>query len=234
MKIHRNPPRAHGFTLVELLVTIAILAILIALITSVGGSVRMRADQAKATSNLKQIATGFLLYATENNGLWPEPRVTADFQWTKAVYPYIYPDEPAPTNADIASPARVFVSPRADPAKHTNGRLNEGSLLNGNIVGFGYNTHLPVVGPFPTAYGNNKKRTSLLLETPAKTALLMDSYNFAASPGGIWIEEASRRWDGHVLVAYCSGNVEKMPLESIPLEDESPEGRAFWSGLPNP
>jgi prepilin-type N-terminal cleavage/methylation domain-containing protein len=230
----RFPSFSRGaFTLIELLATITIISVLLAIFLPVVGQMRMRADEAKASSNLRQIAIGFNLYATDNNNFYPPSRDPVGWiQWTKAVYPYIYPDAPPATNEDIADPAKVFISPRANPVKHTGGRLSESAMKNGNIVGYGYNARLPVVGPFPTAYGHNHRRNLMLVERPASTALLMDCYNFSASPGGIWIEEGSRRWDGHVFVAYCSGNVAKLPFEEIPLTDASPEGKPFWSGLP--
>ncbi len=54
-----------GFTLIELLVVIAIIAILAAILFPVFAQAREKARQTACTSNLKQIATGMLMYAQD-------------------------------------------------------------------------------------------------------------------------------------------------------------------------
>ena len=63
------PSRA--FTLIELLVVIVVIAILIALFLPVLQTVQRKANLTKALSNLKQVGTGFMLYANENNYTLP-------------------------------------------------------------------------------------------------------------------------------------------------------------------
>lgn len=66
--------RSHsGFTLVELLAVIAIIAVLGSL-TIVGvGKARARAHQSGCNSNLRQIGVGILLYAQDHTGRLPGP-----------------------------------------------------------------------------------------------------------------------------------------------------------------
>lgn len=54
-----------GFTLIELLVVIAIIAILAAILFPVFAQAREKARQTQCTSNMKQIATGVLMYAQD-------------------------------------------------------------------------------------------------------------------------------------------------------------------------
>jgi prepilin-type N-terminal cleavage/methylation domain-containing protein len=54
-----------GFTLIELLVVVAIIAILAAILFPVFAQAREKARQTACTSNLKQIATGALMYAQD-------------------------------------------------------------------------------------------------------------------------------------------------------------------------
>ncbi len=54
-----------GFTLIELLVVIAIIAILAAILFPVFAQAREKARQTACSSNLKQIATGMLMYAQD-------------------------------------------------------------------------------------------------------------------------------------------------------------------------
>src|ERR1043166_6762943 len=66
-----RPPRQRGFTLIELLVVIAIIAILAALLFPVFAQARAQARKAACTSNLKQIALAFRMYADDFDGATP-------------------------------------------------------------------------------------------------------------------------------------------------------------------
>jgi prepilin-type N-terminal cleavage/methylation domain-containing protein/prepilin-type processing-associated H-X9-DG protein len=67
MKINRR----RGFTLIELLVVIAIIAILAAILFPVFARAREMARRTSCTSNLKQIATGMLMYAQDYDERFP-------------------------------------------------------------------------------------------------------------------------------------------------------------------
>jgi prepilin-type N-terminal cleavage/methylation domain-containing protein/prepilin-type processing-associated H-X9-DG protein len=60
-----------GFTLIELLVVITIIAILAAILFPVFAQAREKARQASCMSNLKQIGTGWLMYADDYDGGFP-------------------------------------------------------------------------------------------------------------------------------------------------------------------
>src|SRR5437764_4746443 len=60
-----------GFTLIELLVVIAIIAILAAILFPVFARAREQARKATCGSNMKQIATGTLMYAQDYDELFP-------------------------------------------------------------------------------------------------------------------------------------------------------------------
>jgi len=62
--------RRNAFTLIELLVVIAIIAILAAILMPVFAKAREKARQASCTSNMKQIALAFAIYAQDYDGAY--------------------------------------------------------------------------------------------------------------------------------------------------------------------
>lgn len=62
-----------GFTLIEFLVAVAVLAILAAVLLPIFSRSREMSYRAKCASNLRQLGGGFGMYASDWNGWWPCP-----------------------------------------------------------------------------------------------------------------------------------------------------------------
>jgi prepilin-type N-terminal cleavage/methylation domain-containing protein/prepilin-type processing-associated H-X9-DG protein len=70
--------RRKAFTLVELLVVIGIIAVLVGILLPALGRAREQAYKTQCQSNLKQIATAWLMYANDNKGRLPRCSPTLD------------------------------------------------------------------------------------------------------------------------------------------------------------
>jgi len=78
----KSDSKKHGFTLIELLVVIAIIAILAAMLLTAFAAAKEKARRTQCIGNLKQVGTGSLMYAGDNNDYfetcatntsWPKP-----------------------------------------------------------------------------------------------------------------------------------------------------------------
>ena len=89
---------AHSaFTLLELLVAIAVIGLLVAILVPSLSAVRERARQIQCVSNLKQIGTAFYLYADERGGVYPEAwNASLSLRWHDELLRYLYraPSQP--------------------------------------------------------------------------------------------------------------------------------------------
>ena len=83
--LHLFPAKANrqkAFTLIELMVVIAILAILAALVWGLSGSVMEKANVVKTTAKLRAIGVAINIYAGDNDGSLPGPMCVAIYKHT--------------------------------------------------------------------------------------------------------------------------------------------------------
>lgn len=140
--------RRGGFTLVELLVVVGIIALLISILLPALSHARERANRTKCAANLRTIGQALLLYADENEGKYPrtyyDPGTWRDCSRTgyNASYPFGTPSPVGTNNVPAAlfllmrtqnlSPA-VFICPssEAEPDSFGGGTLRNRSNWTG-------------------------------------------------------------------------------------------------------
>ena len=76
----RTVVRPHGFTLVELLVVIGIIAVLIALLFPALDKARQQAYLVACQSNLREIGQGIAMYANDFGGWLPDPDASGEYK----------------------------------------------------------------------------------------------------------------------------------------------------------
>lgn len=165
-----------GFTLIELLVVIAIIAILAAILFPVFAQAREQARKASCQSNLKQIATAFLMYKQDYDERFPfggwMPNNDGTGEWQNTIAPYV-------KNKGVyrcASTEDLDEDPR-DPTAWA---------WNRNPVSYMYNNYL--------AEGRNPLIDSAVV-APADCILLSDGHSDWGGRNGVdWMGRPNTVW----------------------------------------
>lgn len=85
-----------GFTLIEILVVMVILAVLAAALVPLITGIKARANQTVCAGNLRQWGIGYQSYMGDNNGFLPQQAEVAgnsDTSWQELIAPYVIGDE---------------------------------------------------------------------------------------------------------------------------------------------
>lgn len=208
--------QSKGFSLVELLVILVVMAILVALLLPFLGSIRASAEQTKCVSNLRNIAVAIRLYAQEHNNRLPELTWDRQYEQLELLGPYlqitsydgsgnlqVHSDEvlhcPAATAENSGAHWPYFTLENDRGAFYTDYKLNDFSEFNdagvqtGGISGWN-------VG---------------LFEKPSLVVLAID---IDWSPSG--------RHNGKNNLVFLDGHIESLTIEQSKAAD--PAGNAPW------
>jgi prepilin-type N-terminal cleavage/methylation domain-containing protein len=202
MTVSPSPSRGpKGFTLVELLVVLAILAVLIGLLLPAVQKVRQAAARAQSANNLKQMALACHNFASAHDGALPpcygalRGTNTDVHSFFFHILPYIEQENIAPhyrgglIDGGVPIPVKTFIAP-ADP---TNDPTSDRTSYASNTAVF------PVAGAaLPSAF--EPKGSS-------NTVILMERYSYAivgSSPGLLGRQSGNHNWSGSYTTLDCS------------------------------
>jgi len=124
-EMHRKRALQRAFTLVELMVVIAIIAILIALFLAVLSRARASASSVACCSNLRQIGVAFQVYANDHGGRLPDP-TASEIAWETAVR--------LPANNVLRCPADEEVFPAVGSSYDWRDTGNPDTTLAGKVL----------------------------------------------------------------------------------------------------
>jgi prepilin-type N-terminal cleavage/methylation domain-containing protein len=212
---------ATAFTLVEVLVVIALVAILAALILGPLQGMIKRGHSAVTASNLKQLAAAMHTYAADNGGFLPTDMAAGGPFWIKELWQIIYPDKPykpmtSQQHGDFYK-GTVFHTPAIEIIA-ADGRLPRS---------FGANARVRVhsVGSYNSALGNDRARL-ITIPFPSKAFYLAESVSSVQVDFSTRDTQLNFRNDGRGWFLFVDGHLELLAREDVPDDRDS----AFWGG----
>lgn len=214
-----RPPRARrGFTLVELLVVIAIIAVLTVMSFFGASKMRSKARGATCASNLRQIGTAMIAYASDNNGQLPplEDRTASEDKlkglWTQIIADGGYLAKSTNWNGLDGCNAGVWACPECTTRqRYYNGYgAAEGSILKVK------RSSVPGSGSLRLAQINRPEKTWLVGDAVNTASDLKSGWYAVWSNPSQWNAHApGPRHGGKVNVCMVDGRVVQMTIEEL-------------------
>jgi prepilin-type N-terminal cleavage/methylation domain-containing protein/prepilin-type processing-associated H-X9-DG protein len=215
-----------GFTLVELLVVITIIAVLASVAFTVGPKMLKRADGAKSVQNLRQIGLLMTTYASDNNNLLPAPEALPNATdplasasgdlWYQTVMRSVYPDLSVALMNDVWWKANKpfmknpLCTVKSVPAFSSR---NPGYAFNRNLI-----LNLLNISNPGSSWEPDGKRFQVPLtrvSEPARTPLIAPRTSWNYSYTGGELNEAGVKGllvDNRAPILFVDGHIEQMPL----------------------
>lgn len=184
MKFPLSSSHRAAFTLIEVLTTVAILAILLALVFPYFSQSAKRARAMQGANNLRSIGTALHTYTTQNNGSFPrvtikksESGLSGDITWTKAIGDYL----PQLGNSATSREHKVFVCPNAEYM------AGNGSVYTIDQISRTYSCTEAMYGirflSSGSYYDSKKARRLSTIQQPARTILVIDAKQSGTAAG---------------------------------------------------
>jgi prepilin-type N-terminal cleavage/methylation domain-containing protein/prepilin-type processing-associated H-X9-DG protein len=217
--------RRGAFTLIEMLVVIAIIALIASMIIPAVNSGLSRAKSASCRSNLRQLGLGFQMYASDYQGRIPFQQKDSGTTWHVEVAPYLE----GFTNADFYDLAQVDSRPPGVFACPS----SKATIRSGNYSDYGMNYMVNDYGPTQSV------PQRMLEQIPvSQVMLLADAVNCGRrlspySPNGNMDPRHSKKY---INVLYVDGHVSSGTVEEL-VDDIDGDPRATppwgWSDRMN-
>ncbi|MDR1281700.1 MAG: prepilin-type N-terminal cleavage/methylation domain-containing protein [Opitutaceae bacterium] len=221
-----------AFTLVELLTVIAIIGILAAILIPTVASVRKKARGVQAASNLRQLATAQLMFATDNKDYLPatwnyevpsdssEPRCT----WMTRIGPWLYPILNGKEDGQLRSfrfkTDTVFDIPGAD--KGTLSSEKKTIAMNGKLASTTWPYAKSSLSDMP-----RPSATVLLGEIVERNTDTMGPHDTGGKHLGDTDTPNFRRDGTKALMAFCDAHVKALTVEELADSDKD-AGNSLW------
>lgn len=208
-----------AFTLIEVLVVVAIVSILAALLFSGLQNLQSRAERTKCAANLRQVGVGISLYTQENDLVTPR----LDHQIVQDLFPYLYPNTTSiPVISGTGFPPELLHTVFACPSMHRD-------TGNSSARSYGYNA--PLISspdnPAENKTGTRSPRLKMqILAQPTKVMLYGDTWNSSAIQFSR-IAQITARHGGSFNVLMADGRVENIPLDDQQLQTST---SILWRG----
>lgn len=193
-----------SFSLIELLVTITIIAVIAAMVTPVFGRAREMARRANCASNLRQAGIAFQLYADEHDEALPYSDLGP---WYSMIYP------------SYADNQNIFFCPTE--------RLS-GAVSDTNIS-YGYNGSFYVRGPQgPVKLSMLENPVSTILLADSRTGSLTKSAVYGNISFAPWVWPSDRHSTGS-NVFFIDGHVRWHTVqELVDIHGVGGSGECWW------
>ncbi|TSC92743.1 MAG: prepilin-type N-terminal cleavage/methylation domain [Candidatus Berkelbacteria bacterium Licking1014_85] len=226
MKAHMNKK---GFTLIEMLIVITIIAILAAILFPVFARAREKARQASCQSNLKQIGLAMAMYEQDYDEQlpysWLDTNGTvgyqpSDTQWVDMIMPYIKNQQ-------------LNVCPSINSADQP----ISGKYSYGLNLAFYYDIQIGYIqfnNPEGKCYSEIADPSGAILVCEVRTGYIARPVIVRGNYSAIYqLSDYSQRHSGGMNAVFCDGHVKWYPISFLcqrltPYGGNTP-GNAIWS-----
>ena len=239
------PYRNAGFTLVEVLVVIAIIAVLAALLLPVASRVMEKSRRAKCATHLQSLTKGVLLYMGEHGGKIPYVSYQApgamgygQIPWGRAIAPYLdtqWTDDQwrnwTSSTARRGLPDIYYCPSDPGPAA---------GVPTPYDMSYGINVRL--TGSYGVGGVNSDPTRVVTVDKLSETIVLADGAHaiedgdvahFISNRGDK--QPIARRHNGGANIAWLDGHVSQEPGERLDeLTADTGQNAKYWAAQPKP